>query len=381
VPLLGVALNGVLLALSAIAAILNVTIVPLLQGLNTGAGRFVVTVGLLALAVNGATTAFTLLAFRMGFVDPIASGLIGSIRAFISILQVQFAASVSSAGSALAALRAALLSVNAAFVALAAVAAIGAVVAFTVAVDASKKTVDAWKNSVDNTGSTIGRFTKRLKELQNQQKAGTITEEGRKQLEGYKKLLAETATDIPRQIKDLQDAVDNNKSFAVFKLNEDEAKEEIKRLKQFLQDIVNNLDETTIAGQKAANQGTLKEQFNTVSNNYYDEFKKGTNRAVTQAKTFVGVLQEEIELGARSKEEGLKRLKEISEGEFLLKEDRVAAAKAATAIIDKENKAQADSNNTKQAAIQAQIEAGSLSEIDGIKKTSSAQGGSQKPRN
>lgn len=246
----------------------------------------------------------------------------------------------------------------------------GGFLAYKAAMDASKASQDAWKNSVNSTEKNVIDFTKRLKELQDQQKLGTITDEGRERLEGYKKLLKETASDIPRQIADLQKAVDENKVAGLFGINETEAKTEIERLKKLQAETLGVLDETKILGQKAQNQGDLKQQFSVVSDNFFKEFQNGTQLSVTQAKELIKTLDQEVELGIRSKESGLERLKALSQAEFILKDDRIAAAKAATAIIDKENKTQSESNGQKQAEIQAQIAAGQVSELDGIKSVS-----------
>lgn len=352
----------------AVANTLTAVLTPILQAIQSDFGKFVVTVGLAAIAFDklgiaiiaskaifaGLTATLTSFSFS-GLIAGFTNLAIGIDLATFATTKFQSALIVTASIAALGATL---------------VAAAFAWNQYSQAVEASRQTTQAWKNSTDSTGLIVGKFTKRLQELRDQLKAGTITPEGRRQLEDYKRYLSDAAKEIPSKIKDIQDAVEKN-GFALIngiKFNKEEANQQIERLKQFQQEALGTLDETAILGQKAINQGTLKAQFNTVSKNYFNEFRKGTQLAVGQAKQFIGVIQQEIELGFISKEEGLKRLKALSQGEFLLKEDRVAAAKAATAIVDTETKKQTALIQAFQAETQLLIKGGSLSEIDGIKK-------------
>ena len=352
----------------AVANTLTAVLTPILQAIQSDFGKFVITVGLAAIAFDklgiaiiaskaiftGLTATLTSFSFG-GLIAGFTNLAIGIDLATFATTKFQSALIVTASIAALGATL---------------VAAAFAWNQYSQAVEASRQTTQAWKNSTDSTGLIVGKFTKRLQELRDQLKAGTITPEGRRQLEDYKRYLSDAAKEIPSKIKDIQDAVEKN-GFALIngiKFNKEEANQQIERLKQFQQEALGTLDETAILGQKAINQGTLKAQFNTVSKNYFDEFRKGTQLAVGQAKQFIGVIQQEIELGFISKEEGLKRLKALSQGEFLLKEDRVAAAKAATAIVDTETKKQTALIQAFQAETQLLIKGGSLSEIDGIKK-------------
>jgi hypothetical protein len=351
------------LALSGIAAALNATIVPLLEGLGQGAGLAITTIGVGIVAVNSLSAAFTALTIKMGFIAVANGTIIDSFLRLIQVIKIQLIAAINGANTALTAFLAnpLLLPVLAA-----AAATMGL---FYINTENAKKTVEAWANSVNQTEALTKRFIDRFQELQDLQKKGTINIADRKKLEEYQNYLKQQVVDIKKQIAEIQKNVDDNKVFlGFFKIGQAEADEQKKRLEQVLKDIEAAFDQTEILGQKAINQGTLKAQFNTVSKNYFDEFRKGTQLAVGQAKQFIGVIEQEISLGFISKEEGLKRLKALSQGEFLLKEDRVAAAKAATAIVDTETKKQTALIQAFQSETQLTIARGLLSEIDGVNK-------------
>jgi hypothetical protein len=359
--------------LTLIGNVLTTTLTPVLKVLQSDFGKFAATIGLTVVALNQLvplviTLSGAFLNRLLLSISTVAATMQGGLAT--SFIKFTLGANAAAAAnlSLAASFQAIVLSAGVVVGVVAALA--GGFLIYKAAVDASKDSQDAWRNSVNSTEKNVSDFTKRLKELQDQQKSGTITEEGRKQLEGYKKLLKETASDIPNQISALQKAVDENKVAGLFGINEAEAKTEIERLKKLQAETLGVLDETTIKGQKAQKQGDLKQQISIVSDNFFKEFQQGTQLSVTQAKELVKVIGEEIDLGFRSKESGLERLKALSQAEFILKDDRIAAAKAATAIIDKENKLQTESNSQKQAELQTQITAGQVSEIDGIKAVS-----------
>lgn len=362
-------------ALETIAGVIASVLTPVVGLLSSDFGRFALTaiavtaaINLLAPVIIGVATAFgsvAIGAFAIGLTGVIVAtqGLIG-VFAVLQISMSAFAAGLLLTVGIIGGL------------VVAVTLAVGIFGAYEDAMRAARQANESYAAATKTVVDQVDREIKKLDELKEARKKGTLTPEQLKIEQERKKALEQSTKAIENQIATLQKAKEDKALFGFGDtVNIQETDKQIASLTSKLKESREAIDNFGASYKAALDQGSIASQLQSNVEGATNKLVKnqGTlQELASDAKRLQANLKEAYETGQVSSDRQIEGLKLVAQNNSLLATDRIAAQKQITSVIQEEAKLQAGTQEAKIKEIESLAKGGSLSEVAAIEQVTAA---------